>query len=400
MISNFNWSQFENGYVGGSKLQRNKKIKGQTNSTVCYSHEPYTEELWDIYNNEKIVKKDLSIGDILLVSDISNINNTHITLELFNGISYDIDLNNEKKFIQIFGYENINEFCDVIKNETAKKVFLNNKIYALVINNKPLKISLWQGYVKKIREEFLEQIKTPSNAYTAKIMDANKGGYFVKIQGIDAFMPGSLAAANKLNDFTTLIGKEVIVMIEDFLPEMKCFIVSHKKYIDYVLPSKIKELDLYNKYEGTVTGCSKYGIFVEFGEIFTGLLHVSKMTDETKKNFESRQYKQGDKIEFYIGEITKDNRIILDEESPKVKLEKLEKFVIENKDNIMEVDIVSILNFGMIVNKDEFTGLIPINQFKMYKLQIKNFLVGDTIGVYIDEIKDNKLIFKLPEIKK
>jgi small subunit ribosomal protein S1 len=265
---------------------------------------------------------------------------------------------------------------------------------------------LWQGYIKKIKEEFIEQIKNPTKAYTAKIVQVNKGGYFVEVQGLEAFMPGSLAAANKLADFKTLMGKEVIVMIEDFLPEMNSFIVSHKKYIEYVLPSKLKQLDLNSKFSGIITGCSKYGIFVEFRSDaeessikFTGLLHISKMTDETKAKFESYGYAAGDSIEFYIGEITKDNRIILDEENPVSKLAKLECFVEENSGKLLEATIGSILNFGIIVNIDSISGLIPARQFAMHRVLMKNFIIGDTISVYIDEIRENKLVLKLQEVR-
>jgi len=403
-MNNFNWEQFENGYVGGSKLQINEKIPGQTNKNRCFSHEVYSKDLWDIYNNKKIIKKDLAIGDVLKVVGISNIKEDKITLEFLNGYTHEINLNNEKKFIQLFGYDNILSFTEMLKDKGNREIFISNDIEVFVIDIKPtIKISLWQGYIRKKKEEFLEQIKKPTKAYTAKIIEANKGGYFVEVQGLEAFMPGSLAAANKLNDFKLLLGKTVVVMIEDFLPEMNSFIVSHKKYLDYVLPERIKELDLNVKYEGDITGCSKYGIFIEFGNTedikFTGLLHTSKMTEETKAKFEKCEYKPGDKISFYIGEITKDLRIILDEEFPKIKLEKLEKFIIENKGKLLEAKIVSIQNFGIIVNIDEQVGLIPIIQFKMNKIEMKNFLVNDKIPVYVDKIKEGKLVLKLSDNK-
>jgi len=212
-------------------------------------------------------------------------------------------------------------------------------------------------------------------------------------------MPGSLAAANKLADFNTLLNKEVVVMIEDFLPDMNSFIVSHKKYLDFVMPQRIKELDQNALFEGEITGCSKYGIFVEFGDQpdikFTGLLHTSKMTEETKAKFQKFEYKTGDTISFFIGEITKDMRIILDEESPKLKLERLEKFIIENNEKCLEAKIVSVQNFGTIVSIDGQVGLIPIGQFKQNKMNMRNFLVHDTIPTYIDEVRDGKLVLKL-----
>ena len=99
----------------------------------------------------------------------------------------------------------------------------------------------------------MEQIGHPNKAYTCTIKEANKGGFFVDILGVDAFMPGSLAAPNKIVDFQSYVGKEVIVMVEDFLKEMNSFIVSHKKYIDYMLPKKLDEID-FNKLKKNLGG--------------------------------------------------------------------------------------------------------------------------------------------------
>jgi ribosomal protein S1 len=186
-------------------------------------------------------------------------------------------------------------------------------------------------------------------------------------------------------------------MVEDFLKEMNSFIVSHKKYLAHILPIKTQELDLTKKYAGTVTGCSKFGIFLEFNELFTGLLHTSKMDAETKVEFNARNIKAGDPIEFYISEITKDNRIILTKESPEDKLKKIQTFIIESKDKVLESSIAAIMNFGVIVNVGELNGLIPIKEFKRNKIMANNFVSGEKINVMFDSYENDKLVFRLPE---
>jgi len=271
-----------------------------------------------------------------------------------------------------------------------------NGLNAYILEATPsVKISLWQGHLVSVKDEFLEQIGNPSKAYTAKVIEANKGGFFVEVQGLEAFMPGSLAAPNKILDFQSYIGKEIIVMVEDFLKEMNSFIVSHKKYIAHVLPMKIQELDLMQKYNGTVTGCSKYGIFVEFDELFTGLLHTSKMDDETKAEFNKRNIKATSPIEFYISEVTKDNRIILTKESPEDKLNKIQNFIVDSQDKVLESKVAAVMNFGIIVNVGEINGLIPIKEFKKNKIMANNFNVGETINVMFNEYRDDKMVFKL-----
>jgi DNA-directed RNA polymerase subunit E'/Rpb7 len=401
--NDFNWEMYDDGFKGGNRLIPNLKIKGADNTNnKCFSREPYAQKLFDIYTGQKTtVKKDLVKGDCVLITDIFNIKETEMDIEIAGGLSMTIDLNREKRFVQIFGFDSVLDFTNRMNSSSEYvKSMLRENLLAYVIDSTPtVKVSLWQGYLMGIREEFMDQINNPSKAYSAKIKEANKGGFFVEVQGIDAFMPGSLAAANKIQDFQSYVGKEVIVMVEDYLKDMKSFIVSHKKYISHVLPQKLSEIDTMKKYLGTITGTSKYGIFIEFEIdefIFTGLLHVSKMRNETQNLFKFRHYKAGDPIEFYVGEVTKDNRVILTEEDPQIKLQKIQQFIFESQDKVLDSEIAAVMKFGVIVNAGEVTGLIPLKEFKKQRVFINNFVVNDKIKVIFDEFKDEKIVFKLP----
>jgi len=399
-VNEFNWEMYDDGYTGDSKLTPNLKIEGTNNKNKCFSREPYAQRLFDIFSGQdsKVVKKDLVKGDCVLITDIFNIKETEMDIELAGGLSMSIDLNREKRFVQIFGFDSVIDFTNRMSSKEYVKSMLRENLLAYVIDSSPtVKVSLWQGYLMGIRAEFMDQINNPSKAYAAKIKEANKGGFFVEVQGIDAFMPGSLAAPNKINDFQSYVGKEVIVMVEDFLKDMNSFIVSHKKYIAHILPQKLSEIDTMKRYAGTVTGASKYGIFIEFEEFFTGLLHVSKMSEETQKLFKSRQYKPGDPIEFYVGEVTKDNRVILTEEDPQIKLQKIQQFIFDSQDKVLESEIAAVMKFGIIVNVGDVTGLIPLKEFKKQRVFINNFVVKDKIRVMFDEFKDEKIVFKLPQ---
>jgi predicted RNA-binding protein with RPS1 domain len=393
----FNWEKYEDNCSGDTKLTPNLSIKGTSAKVKCFSREPYAQKLFDICVSQesKSVKKDLEKGDCILINDIFDVGENTMTIELSGGLTISIDLNREKRFIQLFGSENVINFTNQLKTKEGIDHLLSQKIYAYVLESNPVKVSLWQGYIKTIKDEFMQEIENPTKAYVAKVIEANRGGFFVEVQGVEAFMPGSLAAPNKIIDFQSYVGKEVKVMIEDYLKEMNSFIVSHKKYLERIIPIKIKELSTTNKYLGVITGTSKYGIFVEFEEIFTALLHISKMDETTKTKFELREYKSGDTIEFYISEITKDNRIIATKESPEDKLNKIQKFILESKDKTIEATIAAIMKFGVIVNMGEINGLVPLKEFHKNRIMINNFIVGDKIKVIFNEFRDEKLVFRL-----
>jgi len=401
MITNhneFDWDMYDDGYIGSTKLHPNKKIQGVDSKTKCFSRETYAQKLFNTYtgHSKTVVKKDLIKGDCVLITDIIDITDNLMNIEISGGLVVSIDLNREKRFLQMFGFLDLDSFVNKMSNDLYIKQLVDQHLLAYVIEASPnIKVSLWQGYLMGIRDEFMGQISNPSKAYTAKVKEANKGGFFVEVQGIDAFMPGSLAAPNKINNFQSYVGKEIIVMVEDFLKDMNSFIVSHKKYISYILPQKLAEIDMMNKYTGHVTGASKYGIFVEFAEFFTGLLHISKMNDDTLALFNSRQFKPGDKIEFYVGEVTKDKRVILTEEDPYEKLKKVQKFIIESQDKILVAKIVAVMKFGTIVSINDITGLIPLKEFKKNKISINNYVINDNINVMFGEFKDDKLVFEI-----
>jgi ribosomal protein S1 len=183
-------------------------------------------------------------------------------------------------------------------------------------------------------------------------------------------------------------------MVEDYLKESDTFVFSYKKYISTVMNSKINELDLDKKYAGTVTGSAKYGVFVEFDELFTGLIHTSKMTPELHNKFVKGTFKSGDKVEFWIKEITDDKKLILTDEDPSIRRNQLEEFKTANLGKIVEAEVVSVQPFGVLfkVQKD-IVGLVSQKEIKTKK---KNYSIGDKVMVTIDRVHNDKIFLSLP----
>ena len=118
------------------------------------------------------------------------------------------------------------------------------------------------------------------------------------------------------------------------------------------------------------------------------------MKPETYLKFKERTYSPGDWITFYIGEITKDSRIILTEESPAEKKEKIEKFLEKYKDKSIPGEVAAIMSFGIIVNVDNLSGIIPNKEFRKAYSSPKNFIIGDKMLLKLLEIReDDKLVF-------
>lgn len=314
------------------RLKKNDNVLVEAGTKV-YCQEEYAQKLYDLYQeNESIMPtftKDLKDGDLLMITGVSAIRGAEVDFEVNNANTISVDLNKEKKFIDIFDLT-LEEFVFWISGDPEDFVGRENYVSVTVDTHGP-RGSLVKGHAEKLKHEFFEQITTPTTAYSAKIISKNKGGFLVDIIGVEAFLPGSLAAANKIADFDEYIGKKVDVMIEDYLKDIGTFIVSNKRYIKHMLPIRIAALDLTKMHLGIITDTAKFGIFAEIEDFFTGLLHSSKMDPETLENFKQREYRSGDTIEVWIKEVTENNRLVFTSYSPE-KQEEIEKEIQEKEE--------------------------------------------------------------------
>lgn len=372
--------------IPNSKLSKYGKI---------FCHEAYAEDLAKLYaGSAEVYDKEPQVGEIYKVIDVRVGSNRELHVILNGFIDATVNLEQEKKFLAMLGLTE-EELVSSLKTEDGKRAFCSQEYHVRVEIIKPyVKVSLHEGQLSHIKNEFFAQIKDPKNAYYGTITGKNQGGFIIMVQGVNGFLPGSLAAANVVRDFDSMIGKQVPVMVEDYLQESSTFVFSYKKYLTHVLPSKIEDLDLEAKYAGTITGLAKYGIFVEFDEIFTGLLHSSKMSPELKEKFKNFEFNAGDEIEFWIREITPDKKIILSDEDPSFRRRELEDFKEQNLGVIRGGEVVSIQPFGALIKlQKDIVGLIAQKEIKMKK---KRFNIGDTVMVTVDRVHNDKIFLSLP----
>jgi ribosomal protein S1 len=223
-------------------------------------------------------------------------------------------------------------------------------------------------------------------AYLAKVKELIYGGYYLDIDGINVFMPGSLAGMNKLWDFDSLIGKEINVMSINY--ERNLIIVSHRAYLERLLPSKVEEIkgNLSKLYDGNVTGCNKTGVFVEFETCVTGFIPASDLIMENQTRFNNGQIKPGNPISVYIKEIINDKKIILSQDliNPWLNIE--EKYKVKQK---VFGKILKVRSFGSFIELEPgITTMLHSSEYKEGSL-----VEGEVVGVFIYKIDiDNKKI--------
>lgn len=325
----FDWSLYDKGFNGVS-LTINHDVKCLSNKEHVYSREPYAQDLYHMYmkkNPGTIQQKDVILGATYTVCDMTPVSSHEIQVSMDNGMSDIIDLIKEHAFIHDYvGCSTIAQFMenfDGYKDALLK----NNGIKVKVVENGRLSIA--EGLRSRIEQEFVKEIRDNEckYAYNATIKEINGGGYIVDVMGLKCFLPGSLAAAGIITNFEALMGKTIPVMPINYMPNSG-FIVSYKKYLNAILPSKIEnELHIGQRISVKVTGTSKNGIFVIFkdknGEyVFNGLIHRSVMSYDFENEFNRHAFNINDEFWAYINAINKtDNgyRIVLSDQSDIVR---------------------------------------------------------------------------------
>jgi ribosomal protein S1 len=391
MLNDFAWDVL----ASESRMIANQRLKTNKGEKV-FCHMPYAGDMLKMIqaSSDKVLNKEPKIGKLLNVIDLISFNESEIVVALEGMIEATVQISQEKKFFQLFNM-NTESFMNMLNSADGKTLFLGMNNRAVIESIHPFtKASLYAGYVQKQKEEFFSEITKPTSAYEGIITGKNQGGFIINIGGIEGFLPGSLAAANIVRDFDDMIGKKVTVMVEDYLQKSDIFVFSYKKYISKILPSAIEQLNLESKYSGSVTGVAKYGIFIEFNEIFTGLLHSSKMLPETRERFKSGAVKPGDEFNFWIKEITSDKKIILTDEDPSTKIREIEEFRESNLGTVKGGEVVSVQPFGALVKiQKDIVGLISQKEIRNKK---KKFSVGDQVMVTVDKVQNNKIFLTIP----
>ena len=212
------------------------------------------------------------------------------------------------------------------------------------------------------------------------VKSMNPAGYEVEIYNggvtLPGFMPNTLAGINKLVDPNSIVGDTFNVAIESYDEKLGTYIVSRRKYLQSLAPNAIKELNYGEVYTGHVTGTAQFGVFVEFNECLTGMIHKANVHPEWQEKLD--EIKPGFEIEFYIKEIVKGpkhDKIILTQ----ILRETLWDTI--KNGQVIDGVVKDTKQFGTLVSLDDETiGLIHTSE--MEKLG-KKFTSGQEIKVKV-----------------
>ena len=214
----------------------------------------------------------------------------------------------------------------------------------------------------------------------------------INIEGCEiiAFLPQVLAGVNRIQDSEkeTLVGKELEMCVESYSKDKGTWIVSRRKYLNQLAPALMQQLDTNFLYSGKVTGTAPFGVFIEFEECLTGMIHRNNLTEELQNNFDD--IRPNDSIDFYVKEVIKGkggkDKIILRQVITVSLWDTIEQ------GQVIEGTIREHKNFGTLIKLDQETfGLIHST---VLTPEISKLKSGEKVSVTVLEVeRSNRKIY-------
>lgn len=229
-----------------------------------------------------------------------------------------------------------------------------------------------------------------SSAYTAHVDESINGGYYVSVQGVKCFMPGSTASLYRLSDFESIVGSDIMVIPTMYNAKRDMVVVSHTAFLEAIKPTVLNSVmndDRETEYVGVATLKKHDYILVTFNECLAGKLVYADMDDETKELFNN------DKIEIEKTEI---RFKIDDEQNGQLLLTQTWKTRQLWKENISKEFKPGVTLDGIVLGTSKKFILVQLKYNAIGILPMTNMLkTGDHITVRISSIDTENRKIKL-----
>jgi len=180
-------------------------------------------------------------------------------------------------------------------SETFKTTKIGDSLEATIqkVDNEDdlIELSLKSANIEKSWTEIRDMLET-GNIFETEILDANKGGLIIRVNGVTGFLPVSQLAPdhyprveggdkNKILEIlNSYVGQDFKVKVINADQESEKLIVSEKAAISDEMSELLHSISIGDLVKGTVSGIVEFGIFIKFikdKNELEGLVHISEL---------------------------------------------------------------------------------------------------------------------------
>eukprot|EP01023_Acetabularia_acetabulum_P004317 TRINITY_DN1179_c0_g1_i2.p1 TRINITY_DN1179_c0_g1~~TRINITY_DN1179_c0_g1_i2.p1 ORF type:complete len:362 (-),score=78.65 TRINITY_DN1179_c0_g1_i2:195-1205(-) len=215
-----------------------------------------------------------------------------------SGLVFQVD--NKQAFVEIGGKGTATcdvDSCSMAKVDSIVEVLppgiTREFVVGRVQSNGNILLSL-KAIEQEVTWQRIRQLHSAAVTVNGHVLSANPGGVEVKVMNMTGFVPGSHLPMNVDKD--DVVGQDLPLKIIDFDEEQQKLVFSARRVMS---DSAMKEFDVGDVVEGTVTGIAVYGAFLDIGGGTNGLLHISQISHDRVISVE-KVLAIGDKIKVMV----------------------------------------------------------------------------------------------------
>ena len=223
-----------------------------------------------------------------------------------------------------------------------------------------------------------------------------KGGFTVEIDGIRAFLPGSLVDVRPVRDPSYIEGKTVELKVIKVDKQRNNVVVSRKAVVETEFSEErnqlLENIEEGSKAKGIIKNLTDYGAFVDLGGI-DGLLHITDMAWKRVKH-PSELVNIGDEIDVVVLKYEKDKQRVslgMKQLGKDPWHEIQDRYPIQRK---LKGKITNIADYGCFVEIEEgVEGLVHVSEMDWTNKNVnpsKIVVVGQEVEVMVLEIDESR----------
>ena len=386
----FDWDGYE--AESTTKLKANFKVNTLSRRHTVYSHDANAQDFYNLINEASLASDLISqlVENDVMEGRIHTMSERWATVDVNYREMVYVDLSKEDEAVikEYRAGDTVN--VKIISDKSTAREF------ALA--------SITEGTKQKVFLELRESAELGDTAFMGHVASMIPGGgYIVKVQGIECFMPGSLAGINKLADFESIVGTDMYVVPDSFSERRGTIVVSHRAYLQAMIPGMIAEVeeDLDVVQAGKVTGTTKFGVFCEFKGCLTGMIHVNDLDADWAAKHKAGEINPGDDIDFKVKEVINTKKITLTQVEPRPEEvdNSWEEFTKDIKLPMMvDGTVRSVKDYGVFIQvHGTVVGMAHSSSFVKGTNLRETFTRGQEVAVEVTKIDNdtNKVFLKV-----
>lgn len=270
-----------------------------------------------------------------------------------------------------------------IGDELSAYVINENEYGQLILSSSKAKPTIQNRSSRNIDWSKFIQAKNQKTKLVGKVMEVNKGGLIVEIDGIRGFLPSSLIGYDLINqaDQEGLLNKETAIFVSEIDPENNRLIFSQKEELSKQLLKNLHKLSSNQKITGQILAILPFALIVRLEEGINGVVFSSEGSWDSREL--ANIFKVESKIEVKVLSIEEDlGRVNLSiKQLQKNPFDEVaEKF---QADDVVKATVTEVSDQGISFElADGIAGFMDSSK----KEAGVDFQIGQSVQVLVDSV--------------